>query len=186
MAKRFSRYKFAAKVSGGAAGAGSALDEYNKFRNGTKTVRYPRAETSNPGNTLVIYIEPFGTSITATQKYAIGIGTRANNQKADLISDINLFGHKAKPAAAEDILINESFQPAVAVIRTGGSGTSPETSKITGEPYKKRTGAASYTIPIGSDGANLYFDQIKLIDASVNAKNSNYTVSFKPEFWGGV
>jgi hypothetical protein len=186
MAKRFSRYKFARRISKGAAAAGSPLAQYMQYAKGEITPTYTRSESSKPGSAVLVYLAPFGDSAAA--RYAVRMSERAQGKLDDLIDSTNKFYHLA---LGEDIaVVNEQFLPAKAIIHVSGSGTNEEESKITGLRYTKETGAASYTVPFAGAGAgtdNRVFLQVaNAINTGVKAKNSEYTVSFTPEHFRGL
>jgi hypothetical protein len=184
MGKRFSRYKFARRVSGGSAGSGTPLGRYIEYVSGTRRPTYPRAESSNPDGYNIIYLCPFGTGVD--DRYQVEISKRAATQLPNLIEQVSLFHHLTL-GANEVADINTKFQPAKAIVRRSGTGTTEETSQITGERYKKETGTASYTVPFGGAAAagndRLYTFVAKTIDRSSRAKSGENTVSFLPERW---
>lgn len=186
MPKRFSRYRFAKKVSGGEAKANSALEKFLKYEKGEVTPIYNRAETSKPGSLAIVYLAPFGAK--ETEKYQAQISKRALDKRNDLIGSVNLFNHLVK-GASDIINVNDNYVPAKAIIAVSGSGETSEISQITGQRYTKETGAASYTVPFGGSAAagdnRLFTVVAKAIDAGVRAKNSEYRANFTPEIWKG-
>jgi hypothetical protein len=185
--KRFSRYKFAKKVSKGLATDGSPLAKYMDYASGKITPEYPRAEGSNPGGYEYIRICPFGTE--TGEIYQVPMSKRAFDNMNNIIDAVAKFNHQAS-ADTDVVNINSNLQPAKAIINISGTGETPEVSKITGMKYTKETGAASYTVPFGGDRAagndRVYLNVAKAIKAGVRAKNSEYTASFKPEIWSNI
>lgn len=185
--KRFSRYKFAKKISKGTAADGSPLARYMDYASGKVTPEYPRAEGSNPGGYSYINICPFGTD--TGEIYQVPMSKRAFDNMANIINSVGNFNHQTT-ADTDVVNINSNLQPAKAIINISGTGETSETSKITGVKYTKETGAASYTIPFGGDKAagdgRVFLNVAKEIKAGVRAKNSEYTASFQPERWSNI
>ena len=185
--RRFSRYKFAKKVSKGTAADNSPLARYMDYASGKTIVEYDRSESSNPGGYVYIKICPFGTE--TGEIYQVPMSKRASDQLANIINAVTAFNHQAT-ADTDVVNINSNLQPAKAIINVSGTGTTPETSKITGMKYTKETGAASYTVPFGGDKAagdgRVFLNVAKDIKAGVKAKNAEYTASFQPERWSNI
>lgn len=181
MPKRFSRYNFALKAAGGSGAAGSALEKFKNYKTGATKPTYPREAGSNPGELKEIALRAFGAA--ADNLYIVQMSGRAQTAMPNIINAVNLFQHEAIVEGAD---YNKSFSPAAANIKTGGTAGAAIPSKLTGESYKPRTGAAGYTVPIGSANTGVYrlFSNVaEAIRSSVEAKNSKFSVSFRPESW---
>lgn len=180
MAKRFSRYNFALKAAGGSGASGSALDKYSQYKTGANKVTYTRNAGSNPGSLVEIYLSPF--SAAPDTRYAAQMSQRAKTEMANLGTTDTNCHHLS---AAADAIINPGYVPAKAIVHVSGTGETTETSQITGEQYKKETGAASYTVPFGGTLTNgdsrIFLNVIQEIKAAVEAKNTEYSVNFVPE-----
>ncbi len=190
MVKRFSRLKFAKKAAGGTAAADSPLSKYMDYASGKTVPTYTRAASSYPGGYEILTVAPFGGDVD--QRNQVSISARAFDNLSNLVNIAapGLFNHLT-PAGTETVEENNLFIPAKAIIRVSTTGTTPETSKITGVKYRKESGAASYTVPFGAGttaaGADrLYLNVARAINVAVRAKNEEYTVSFMPERWLGL
>jgi hypothetical protein len=185
--KRFSRYKFAKRISKGTAADGSPLARYMDYASGKTVVEYDRQESSKPGGYVYIKVCPFGTE--AGEIYQAPMSKRASDNLANVIDSVGKFNHQTT-ADTDVVNINSNFQPAKAIINISGTGETQQTSKITGMKYTQETGAASYTVPFGGDktaGDNrVYLNVAKAIKAGVRAKNAEYTASFIPERWSNI
>lgn len=185
--KRFSRYKFAKKVSKGTAADGSPLARYMDYASGKTIVEYDRSESSNPGGYAYIKICPFGTEVG--EIYQVPMSKRTSDNLSNLINAVTSFNHQVT-ADTDVVNINSNLEPAKAIINVSGSGTTLKTSKITGMKYTQETGSASYTVPFGGDKAagddRIFLNVAKAIKAGVKEKNAEYTASFKPERWSNI
>jgi hypothetical protein len=183
MAKRFSRYRWANKKMNGAPPAGTPFDEYQKYRAGTKKVNYPRNGTvSNPQEMVQAFLVPFG--VVDDKPYYVAYSKRAKDEGSEL--GVNASVLQIDEASVPlDYITNPGFTPARAVVTKRGAGKDPETSRITGEEYTKRTGTANYTFPFGrkgNSGANAVVQGVaNQIRKAVEAKAARNGVSFKPE-----
>lgn len=186
MARRFKSYKRALDLlrnptTGAVAGnppAGSALENYKKWRGGEVEVSYPRSAESKQGEMLEVSVHPFGLASTSTALAIVGFSKRVNDQ-ANLaniktacnhsIVDFDAHGRRAK------------FKPAKAVIFIPGTQVNTDVpSKITGVKYNPREGA-SFTIPYGQKtGATNEGDVRTDIQTAVNAI-TGATVSYYSE-----
>ena len=185
--KRFSRYKFAKKVSKGAAADGSPLARYMDYASGKTIVEYERQESSKPGGYVDVIICPFGT--TDGELYQVSMSKRSFDNLGNVINNKDLFNHQVK-ADTDVVNINSNLSPAKAIINLSGSGTTQETSKITGAKYYKETGSASYTVPFGGNKAagagRLFLNVAKEVKRSVTDKSAEATASFMPERWYNI
>ncbi len=182
--KRFSRYKFAKKVSKGTAADGSPLARYMDYASGKTIVEYDRSESSNPGGYVYINICPFGTE--TGEIYQVPMSKRSFDNLGNVINSKDTFNHQTT-ADTDVVNINSNLLPAKAIINLSGSGTTQETSKITGMKYYKESGSASYTVPFGGNKAagagRVFLNVAKEIKAGVRAKSAEATASFQPERW---
>lgn len=164
---------------------GTALDKYKAYRAGSAETTYTRAADSLPGTLSILYLRPFGGD--AGDIYMTQGSKRAIDKKDELIANGSLFQHKTKPTGNEQAKESDSFRPAKAIITKAGSGTTTKTSKVTGLPYKAKTGAATYTIPFGASGTEAatarYYPACLGIKESVEAKDPDYGVTFQPEYF---
>ena len=181
MGKRFSRYKLAKKLAGGRGEANSALARYVDYAEGKTRLNYPRAASSKHEGIVSVYLNSFLNPGTATQFGKATMSLRAQNNLNNLIDVVSKFNHQTFTEGTDTVILEGNWEPAKAVIRTGGTGTTPETSQITGEPYTKKTGAQSYTIPFGNDAGGNFYDIASEINTGVTAQNADHTVSFTPE-----
>ncbi len=161
------------------------LKKYQDYKAGKVIVSYPRTATSNPGGFQGVALKPFALPSADTQSYLVQASERA-------ISGIGTAGITAAvlniditPEGTADLESPLGFTPARAVIKnvTGTTGTS-ETSKITGDRYKKKA-AVSYTYPFGKGaaGAASYSEVKADIASAVAGADGNKGVSFKPEIF---
>ena len=187
MAKRFSRYKFALKANNGTTETGSALDKYKKYQTGETKPTYTRSDTSNPGGLAVLYVCPFAAAVGAI--YLTYISKRAQTNLGTVSDNATTVFNHITPAGGDTPIENPMFLPAKAIVNMSGTGTTTETSKITGLTYKKESDSKSYTIPFGSKKARVADDtllaQIAIINTAVKAKSAESIVSFQPEKFKG-
>ncbi|MGL5880546.1 MAG: hypothetical protein ACRC2V_22615 [Xenococcaceae cyanobacterium] len=185
--KRFSRYKFAKKVSKGQAADGSPLARYMDYASGKVVVEYDRNEASKPGGYVEVKICPFGTE--DGEIYQVSMSKRSFDNLGNLIGNKEAFNHQTT-ADTDVVNINSSLSPAKAIVNLSGTGTTSEPSKITGVKYYKETGSASYTVPFGGNKAagtgRVFLNVAKEIKASVRTKSTESTVSFQPERWYSI
>ena len=181
MGRRFSRYKLAKKLAGGRGEAGSALSRYVDYAEGKTRLNYPRDAASKQGGIVIIYLNSFLNPGSATQLSKTTMSERAFNNLNNLIDVSSKFNHQTYSEETDTILLEGNWEPAKAIIRTGGTGVEEETSQITGEKYQKKVGEASYTVPFGGDSGSNFYDTAADINAGVEAQNAAYTVSFTPE-----
>lgn len=181
MGKRFSRYKLAKKLAGGRGEAGSALSKYVDYAEGKTRLSYPRAESSKQGGIVAIYLNSFLNPGTATQFSKTTMSERTQTNLNNLIDAPTKFHHQSFTEGTNSVLLEGNWEPAKAVIRTGGTGVETEISQITGESYSKKSGAQGYTVPFGHDGTKTFYEVAVAINEGVTAQNAEYTVSFTPE-----
>lgn len=174
MGRRFNSWKWFIKNP-------TALEEYKRYRAGTKTVSYTRQATSNPGSLDLVYIEPFSIAVAAGEGYQVTISKRAKDYAGNLLNSEAPLNWLAITDAAKKI--DRPLQPARATITTGSTGTTNATSKITGISYKKQTGQASYTLPFGKVGQKTYAVVISDIEAALKTPDT-MNINFQPEIWG--
>lgn len=164
---------------------GAALEKYKAYRAGSSETTYTRAADSLPGTLSILYLRPFG--VGADDIYETHGSKRALDRKTDLIANPSLFQHKPAPTGNARPITNNDFRPAKAIITKAGTGSTTKTSKVTGLPYKAKTGAATYTIPFGATGTELetarYWPACQEIKTSVEAKDPDYGVTFTPEYF---
>jgi hypothetical protein len=180
MAKRFSRLKYALKVNDGGATDGSALKKFKDYATGVVKPTYVTSASSLPGELKEIGIIAFSDSDNV---YRASISKRSQDQIAELtnLSATTTLYHQTIDGTT---LSNPGFTPARAIVNTSGTGTSTETSKITGLQYKKETGAASYTLPFGNKPTAATTDTFLSRAAAIRAVIEAITeasVSFQPE-----
>ncbi len=181
MGKRFSRYKLAKKLAGGRGEAGSALSKYVDYAEGKTRLNYPRAASSKQEGIVAVYLNSFLNPGTASQFGKATMSQRTQNNLNNLIDATSKFYHQTFTEGTHTVILEGNWEPAKAIIRTGGTGTDTETSQITGETYTKKTGAQSYTVPFGNDAGGNFYDIASEINTGVTAQNAEYTVSFTPE-----
>lgn len=183
MPKRFSRYKFALKASGGSAAENSPLAKYKDYVEGRTIPNYERDAGSNPGKEIPVYVIPFGEIDDIY--YLIGISTRANNQIgiAGGATALNTETISSLPAGA-DTAVSNKFTSAAATVFVGTGLGDPDPSQITGVRYRKRLGQ-SYTFPFGKEasatGANATFKGRATVIQEAVLGTPGRTVSFRPE-----
>ena len=178
MRRRFSVLRKALKYNDGVAAPGSALEQFKNVRTGATKVNYTRDPGSNPGTLETLILYPFATA--AGEQYITSISQRS---KAALstIGGAALYNHLDSGIGAED---NPGYVPAKAIVNKSGTGTTEPISKITGLPYKKETGSASYTVPFGSEATLTPLKTVTTaIRLAITNINEEYSVSFKPETW---
>lgn len=186
--KRFSRYNFALKANDGSVATGSALDKYKKYATGETKLTYTRAEDSNPGSLVEVYVIPF-LGAEDTNLYRTTMSARSDGQMAAILGANTLLNHKT-PGAGDSKIKSSKFKAARFIIGTSGTGTSNETSKITGVTYKKETNAKSYSYPFGRDAAAIstansitgVFEACKTAAKAKDTANEN-TYSLQPEIF---
>lgn len=187
MGKRFSRLKYALRAiqdptsdaSANTPPTNSILDNYNEFATGSRQVSYPRDSDSFQGETNIIGVVPFGLELSQANIVRVGIGKRA----LDYITAQTL----TTPAGIETnqelaVLELKGYTPAKAIVfvQAATQPTQPETSQITGIPYKKTEGV-SYTVPYGQSTGTT---KELAVRASIQTTVSNIaraSVSFKSE-----
>lgn len=187
MGKRFSRYQFALKANRGEAQAGSPLDDYKTYKNGSRTVQYNRTAAMNPGGKTSYSGIPFGESTNLY--YNFQIGSRTTGVIALVGGETTLKIQVTSALAPTDRVTETSkFSPAIAVVFKPTGATSTPSSRITGVSYRKRAGQ-SYSFPfcrgVTADNAAPASFKSRAIaiqqQAVTGEGNANNTVSFKPE-----
>ena len=162
------------------APAGSQLRQYQDFKAGKIKVTYTRATNSNQIAIDNVALLPFANGSASTDKYIVPISRRALNAvtTAGLTLDIlNI----ATTLTGADII--SGFTPARATVRNvTGTDPTPQDSKITGAPYKKRGDSKSYTFPFGTKTTNGTYAEVRgAIIAGAADPGTNRSVSFKNE-----
>lgn len=164
---------------------GEALTKYKNYRAGSSEVTYNRSPESLAGELKLIYLNPF--AVPAAEVWETRMSQRAFENIGDVLDGAGLLNHKNVPTDLSEVRSSSKFRPAKAIITKAGSGYTSATSKVTGLPYKKRTGASTYTIPFGSAGGSnetsKYLAVCENIQAAVEAKARKNGVTFSPEFF---
>ncbi|MFM6723671.1 MAG: hypothetical protein ACKPJF_04315 [Dolichospermum sp.] len=162
------------------APTGSALREYQIYKQQKRAVTYPRATTSKPGSLKVVVIKPFALPTTDTTTIRIDLSARAQAALATFGLTVGELGIDTTLQDSDKEMIG--FLPAKAVCRNiTGTTDITVTSKLTKRPYKTKT-KASFTFPFGRTSANPTFGQAKAdIIAAVAASGGNKSVTFLPE-----
>ncbi|MFM6916222.1 MAG: hypothetical protein ACKPKT_01375 [Dolichospermum sp.] len=190
MTKRFNNLDAALKllrVPGAApdveapdAPTGSALREYQIYKQQKRALTYPRANTSKPGSLEIVAIKPFALPSTDTTTIRIDLSLRAQNALATFGLSIGELGI--------DTTLNDSdktifgFRPAKAICRNiTGTTDITVTSKLTKRPYKTKS-KASFTFPFGRTTSNPTLGQQQAdIISAVAASGGNKSVTFLAE-----
>lgn len=161
------------------APAGSALREYQKYKQQKVAITYTRAASSKPGSLIVVVVKPFALPNADTTAVRTDLSQRAQGSFAT-------FGLSASELGI-DTTLNDTdktlagFRPAKAVCRNITGTTTTPTSKITKRPYKTKTNV-SFTFPFGRTTAAPTFGQAKAaILASVAGSGGNKSVTFSAE-----
>lgn len=186
--KRFSRYNFALKANDGNVSAGTALDKYKKYATGETKPTYTRAEDSNPGGLIEVWVIPF-LGVEDTNIYRTTMSKRSEAARASVLGAATLLKH-VTPGAGDSKIISNKFSAARLIIGTSGTGVANETSKITGVVYKKEANAKNYSYPFGRgtgaiSTANSFtgvFEACKTAAKALDTNNEN-SYSVKPEIF---
>lgn len=146
-------------------------NNYKQWQDRTEPTHYTRSSASNPGGYLGVAITPFGG--LGEGKVLVKCSRRAFTNVA------NLLGARVSDETATATRM-PGFEPAKAVIFRGTGGTTSETSQITRQSYKKRTGN-SYTLPFGGATATEKEMDAQAIIATAVLATANSSVTFLPE-----
>ena len=162
------------------APTGSALREYQVYKQQKRAVTYPRATTSKPGSLKVVVIKPFALPTTDTTTIRIDLSARAQAALATFGLTVGELGIDTTLQDSDKEMIG--FLPAKAVCRNiTGTTDITVTSKLTKRPYRTKS-KASFTFPIGRTTSNPTFGQAKAdIIAAVAASGGNKSVTFSAE-----
>ncbi|MFM8009038.1 MAG: hypothetical protein ACKO86_29900 [Dolichospermum sp.] len=162
------------------APTGSALREYQIYKQQKRAITYTRAASSKPGSLKVVVIKPFALPAADATTIRIDLSERAE-------SNFATFGLTAAELGIDTTLNNNDklivgFLPAKAVCRNiTGTTTTTVTSKLTKRPYRTKANV-SFTFPFGRTTASPTFGQAKAeIISSVAGSAGNKSVTFHPE-----
>lgn len=162
------------------APAGSALKNYQLYKQQKKAITYTRASTSKPGEILVIALKPFALADADTTTLRTSFSKRANDNASSFGLSLSELGIDATLQETDKDI--QGFQPAKAIARkvTGTTATTT-TSKITGRPYKSKADN-SYTFPVGrATGRNNWGEAKAYIISQVESAAGVNSVTFNPE-----
>lgn len=159
-----------------------SLPANNKYRRyyeyKTDPERQERGEmpaTSRPGQYVNVYVRPFGFGAADNTAYVFGASERAMNR----VGAVGNLGSFVKREAPTNVLRNAQIDPAKVILMDKQGGTRVR-SEITGQYYRRRTGA-SFTVPFGRNTAtDTEFGTQDAILAN-EAISGGYQVTFKPE-----
>lgn len=162
------------------APAGSALREYQKYKQQKVAITYTRAASSKPGSLIVVVVKPFALPNADATTVRTDLSQRAQGSFATFGLSASELGIDATLNDTDKTL--DGFRPAKAVCRNiTGTTTTTSTSKITKRPYKTKANV-SFTFPFGRTTAAPTFGQAKAaILASVAGSGGNKSVTFSPE-----
>jgi hypothetical protein len=149
----------------------TAYTNYKTWEDRAQPTNYTRSAASNPGGYIRMAVIPFGAA--ATQSLIIKVSKRANTELDTIIAT-----HASDTLT--DALRLPGFEPAKAIVFRGTGGTEAETSRITNQSYKKRTGV-TYTHGFGAKtSTEREYDAQTEITTAVMA-TTNSSISFTPE-----
>lgn len=167
------------------APANTQLLKYQEYKAGKTIISYTRSATSNPGGLQGAALKPFALATADTTQFLVQVSERAITNISAAGVTATVLNIDTTPSGIADLKTVNGFTPARAVVKdvTGTTATT-ETSKITGDTYKKKA-AASYTFPFGrADTGNVTYAAVKgAIAAAVAGSAGNKGVSFKPEIY---
>jgi hypothetical protein len=149
----------------------TAYTRYKQWQDRTEPTSYTRSSSSNPGGYIRVAVTPFGAD--AAQDLIIKASRRANTELDTLLGariKITLTGALRLPG----------FEPAKVVVFRGTGGDAPETSKITGLSYNKRTGS-SYVHGFGAGTATEREVEAQSAITEAVMATANSSISFTPE-----
>lgn len=135
-----------------------------------------RTGVPDSGKKSKIGIQAFGFPDT-DDKVVVKIGSRAKTEAAALSTDKALLGHTDTLTGYSPI---PGFSPAKVVLAKKIATVSVPASKITGNKYKKSTGA-SYTMPFGKNGANTTEFKAQEAILASESISAAYSITFTPE-----
>jgi len=184
--QRFNRLKQSLKLNaGGTATAGSPIDLFQQYQNGTRKKTYSTLPTtSKKGKKSDVWLNIFSSPVTAPERYQAALHTRPKGQQATLgLSDAELGygGTGANP------VIDNGFSPAriVVLIPPATAPTAKVTGFYSGRKYLPK-GGSTYTFPFGIVGTGTavttsFTGQCQTLKDKVIAAKPGATMSFFPE-----
>lgn len=186
MARRFKNYKFALETlrnpdtnAPSPPPAGTALENYKKYRGGETILDYTRENTSKPQELLVVAINPFGLTLNTTSLVRVKFSKRVNDN-----TTLNTIKTVCNQQSADTVVTDlKGFIPAKAVVFVEGGTppTTPPKSQITGVSYNPIPGN-SYTFPYGQATGKIVESEVRAdILTAVDALTAESTVSFSSE-----
>ena len=185
MGKRFNRLDYALKSLRTPTGTGttpdaptgSILANYQEVASGKKTLSYPRAEASKPGNILQVSVLPFFFGGTTGSEAIVSFSKRVSDETT-LDTVESACNHIVVDVDAHQEV--KGFFPAQATVAVFDGTDSNKTSQITGVPYNSKD-RKSYTFPYGASATEKAEGNVrKDILTAVNAL-ANASVSFSSE-----
>lgn len=162
---------------------GSQLAQYQKWKGGKIAVTYERDNGSKPKAIDELIVKPFALGGGTDDTALVGVSRRAKEAISStglaFASDL----YAVEPSATAKANRIFGFQPAKAIVTVGQTTTTPETSKITGRPYKKRS-SDSYTLPFGRENTtDTYSERKAAILSKVSVGDNNRGVTFDSEVY---
>lgn len=162
----------------------NTLPATNKYRNYAEWKqnpdkrKLPAGSAQDTGARKRAGVKPFGLALDPQNQYDVGMSGRAFGLLTDL-GGTALYG--LETAALDDYSKRPGFRPAKAVlaVKRATSLAVPATdNRITGQPYKRRTGE-TYTVPFGRTTGNAF--EFGAQEAILTAKSGTHAVTFIPE-----
>ena len=156
---------------------GSVLEGYQKYKKGELVLTYTRATGSKPGEIMLVQGTPF---YKATDRPTLKINVSKRAYESTEAPMTGVKGACNLAAYSDGVEPPNGFMPAQVTVKTPWTGTTDETSKLTGVKYKKPTGTESFTLPVcGGATADWVTTKNAIITAAAGTAKTG--VSFKPE-----
>ncbi len=184
--QRFNRLKQSVKLNaGGTATAGSPIDLFQQYQNGTRRRTYSTLPAaSRKGKKFDVWLNIFSSPVTAPERYQAALHARPKAEQATLgLSDAELGygGTGANP------VIDNGFSPAriVVLVPPATAPAARVTAFYSGRRYLPR-GGSTYTLPFGIVGTGTavttsFTGQCQTLRDKVINAIPRATMSFFPE-----
>jgi len=184
--QRFNRLKQSIKLNaGGTATAGSPIDLFQQYQNGTRKKTYSALPTaSKKGKKSDVWLNIFSSPVSASERYQAAIHARPKAQQSALDLTDTKLGYLAM---GSNPIIDNGFSPAkiVVLVPPATAVTAKVTGFYSGRKYLPK-GGSTYTYPFGMVGSatastTTFAGQCQSLRKEATTKVPTATMSFFPE-----
>lgn len=189
--RRFNRLRQSLKLNaGGTATAGSPIDLFQGYLNGTRTKTYSTLPTtSKKGKKSDVWLNIFSSPSSTSETYQAALHARPKDYMDELDLTDTKLGYLA---VGSNAIIDNGFSPAkmVVLVPPITAPTAKVTGFYSGRKYLPK-GGATYTFPFGRVGSGTtptsnFTGQCQALRKEVTTKVPTATMSFFPERLYGV